>query len=184
MGYAIYILDRNKPITEDVMDELVPNSPDKLRGYFGGGRQPWGWSLACDISIRRPGGHPLLIIGGAFGLSGKYAIPMARWWRNQLKKKGFSPEVISDDFNLGTPRAAQILRWAVWGMNRMNDITPQDIRDLLQERLHINVKVKVNTVITSTIVITLDGEVVHEESTSMDFLQHLMSDLAKVNRVH
>ncbi len=48
MGWDIEITT-DKSVSETLMDEIISELPPRLQGW--GGKQKWGWSLACDINF-------------------------------------------------------------------------------------------------------------------------------------
>lgn len=100
MGYSIYLIDRNKPITEELVDDIIANElPKRLMGYFPNYKQSWGWSMKTDLKIKeKSGGHKYLSVSGSFGGSGEWALDMVVVFQQLLQRKGYLIEIFSNDF--------------------------------------------------------------------------------------
>ena len=102
MGYSIYLIDKNKSITEELVNELIPLLPKRLAHVYNGAvhKQSWGWSLVTDLSINKNNTKNIsyLVISGSFGISGKWALDMVVSFQQLLQRKGFIIEIYSSDF--------------------------------------------------------------------------------------
>lgn len=90
MGWSIHI-KLDKPVTEEVMTEIVDKLPVDIKGGKSrGGRQAWGWSLAVDVTLHRPNE---VMLSGSYGLSGQIALAAAREFERLLKEAGYTVTV-------------------------------------------------------------------------------------------
>ena len=98
MGYSIYLIDREKSITTEVVDEIIKQLPNRLLGFGSGSKQSGGWKLVTDLSIREKTKQNYLIVSGSFSVSGKWALDMVVAFQQLLQRKGYKIEIFSTDF--------------------------------------------------------------------------------------
>lgn len=100
MGYSIYLVDKEKPITEDILDEIVMSDsfPDRLKGPIFS-KQGWGWLTRCDLTIREKDNISFLNVSGSFGISGKWATDMVVVLQQMLQKRGHKIEIYSSGYD-------------------------------------------------------------------------------------
>lgn len=87
MGWNINI-KTDKPLTREVVKEIIPTLPDSLKR--GCGEQEWGWSLAVDVRLR---GANEVGLSGSYGASGYIAELAADCFASRLKAAGYGAEV-------------------------------------------------------------------------------------------
>ena len=108
MGYSIYLVDKNKSITDDTLKDVIENLPKRLHGVFPS-QQNWGWSLITDITSSEKNKIKYVCVSGSYGTSGKWALDMALNLQQKLQEKGFYIEIYSEDFGFTNPNVSDWL---------------------------------------------------------------------------
>jgi hypothetical protein len=94
MGYSIDLIDRNKSITQEVLDDCVKQLPTRL--FVDGKDRKHLWT---DIRIcENPKKISFLCISGSFSISGEWALDMTVSFQQILRRKGYDIEIFSHDF--------------------------------------------------------------------------------------
>jgi hypothetical protein len=88
MGWDI-ILTTNKDVTEKDVDRIVSKLPEWMLGPFGG-KQDWGWSLACDVHLDSP---RKIRCGGSCGISGQIAEGFCEAFARRLEHWGYKVKI-------------------------------------------------------------------------------------------
>ena len=93
MGWMAHITS-DKDITMSEVESIVKKLPDYLKmGILKQDIVPfngWGWSAATDINVPH---NNTLTIGGAYGISGDKAEPMAEFLKKELEELGHEIKV-------------------------------------------------------------------------------------------
>ena len=92
MGWRIDFTSNKKFLDEDI-DDIVENLPEHYTNthlkdilpHFQA-KQPWGWSVICDIQF--PHGQSISI-SGSNAISGDYAQGFAKYFKRALEDKGY-----------------------------------------------------------------------------------------------